>query len=467
MALSTILVSGYGLPDLNLDLRLNKNHDNYIAVSEKDLGLSDLPKPQVDDGEGNPETVDGRYRIPVSPVCVPMNKEQVAVPVTFCPIDPCYSPLEGLLKIKVTWLAKYPFASNVPLPIPEEINEISGLAITLTGQDDWGYIGTSCTITAEQIEAANAGLADVLEQAETEITYQDEPVEGVWTIEDVKYDGSTSKAIANIVFIPNDEKTFRKTIVPKDLTITDSRDVKPELLKGLLSFINFEDGAKDSVTGNDWTLGKSTSITDNGKVGKALVTAKNGMVSSTKDDGNNYGESAENVGLYNGTIACWFNENQIDIGGGGSYFLRVDLGFKRVGIYIYVFGNATSTYNFGASINRAYNVYEYTSELNLSSLGITNSEYVHLAITWTEDRVVKMFVNGEYKQTWNVTEQKWNEMMAQDTDAFGIDHGSENNGGGQGLVDEVGFWNRALADSEIKSLYNAGINGITYPFSGV
>ena len=58
-------------------------------------------------------------------------------------------------------------------------------------------------------------------------------------------------------------------------------------------------------------------------------------------------------------------------------------------------------------------------------------------------------------------------MVSQDTDAFGIDHGSENNGGGQGLVDEVGFWNRTLADSEIKSLYNAGVSGKTYPFSGV
>lgn len=235
----------------------------------------------------------------------------------------------------------------------------------------------------------------------------------------------------------------------------------------MLSFINFEDGAKDSVTGNDWTLGSSTTIEEGGKVGNCILTKPNGSTSSTKNNGNNYGENAENVGLYNGSIACWYNANGGISGGTGSHILKLDLGFNRIGLYIYIFGNGSSGYSFRATINRAYSSSGYKSELDLVSLGITSSEFVHLALTWTEDRVVKMYVNGEYKQTWNVTEEIWNKMVAKDTDAFGIDHGSETAGGGEGFVDEVGFWDRALADSEIKSLYNAGINGITYPFNGV
>lgn len=466
MVLSTILVSGFELPNnLETTIRLNRTHETYTLVPESALKLGELDKPQVDDGEGNLEDLDGAYRVQMSPICVPMQAKSVVIPIYFYPKDTCYPRKETLLRIKPVWLARYPYVENYPLPVPTEITDISGLSITLTGSDDWGYKNEPCDITAEQILTANTGLADELSAAASEMIYQDDIVAGAWIVEGVHYDGLSGVCSVNIVWLPEDDKTFAKLIVSKEMVVTDNRKINLSFLKkGLVSFIGFDENAKDSVTGSFWTLGSSTSITDVGKVGKGFVLAKNGTVSLQANNGNNYGTSSENIGLHNGTIACWYNENQINLGGGGSNLLNIDFGFNRIGLVIYVFGNATSTYLFKSVINRDFNVAGRVKEINLVQSGITNNEYVHLAITWEEDRTIKMFVNGDLKETWQPTQQNWDTMISQSSDAFGITHGSYNDGGGQGLVDEVGFWDRELTEDEVSELYNAGINGKTYPW---
>jgi hypothetical protein len=36
----------------------------------------------------------------------------------------------------------------------------------------------------------------------------------------------------------------------------------------------------------------------------------------------------------------------------------------------------------------------------------------------------------------------------------------------QGSLDEIGIWSRALSATEVTSLYNAGVAGVQYPFTG-
>ena len=464
MAVSTmIVISGYTFPALSTDLTLTRSHSTYELVYEKDLNLSTLPRPTYKDADDQEQTVDGSYRLSVNPTEVAADAKEKFVKVLFYPATSELPLMEEVLKINVHWYKRYPFIKDLVLPVPSTITSES-LSITLTGGTDWGYKGNPCEITAEQILAANSGLSDDLVAAAGEMEYNGDAVPGVWSVLGTSYDGVSGICSVQFKWVPEDNKSFATLTASVDMSVTDNRNINLSFLKkGLLSFMGFDNGSiTDSVTGNDWTIGKSTSITDSGKVGKGFVLAPNGVTTATANDGNNYGASAESVGLHEGSIACWYNENQINLGGGGSDLLNIDFGFNRIGLDVYVFGNATEAYSFKAIINRSNYSVGHFKTVDLVQLGITNNEYVHLAITWAEDRVVKMFVNGVLKDTWQPTQTVWDKMISQTSDAFGITHGSQNAGGGQGLVDEVGFWDRALSEDEIAALYQAGVDGKSY-----
>lgn len=88
---------------------------------------------------------------------------------------------------------------------------------------------------------------------------------------------------------------------------------------------------------------------------------------------------------------------------------------------------------------------------------LDTSSYYHACGTW-DGATVSLYVNG---------------VFVDSNPSTGIDQSFSNQGtaigndaGGSpfdGIIDEVGFWNRALSASEISQLYNGGV-GRTYPF---
>lgn len=103
-----------------------------------------------------------------------------------------------------------------------------------------------------------------------------------------------------------------------------------------------------------------------------------------------------------------------------------------------------------------------TSEDLTTAQSISNDTWTFVAMTY-DGTTVRCYVNAGTPQT-VASSGNGSAGSGQQTGvgANTSDTGSYNNYW-QGNVDEVGVWSRALSDSEITELYNAGA-GLTYPF---
>jgi hypothetical protein len=86
----------------------------------------------------------------------------------------------------------------------------------------------------------------------------------------------------------------------------------------------------------------------------------------------------------------------------------------------------------------------------------------HIVVTRTGD-TVEMYVNGSNASTTKST----NATLVMTSTARTLYIGAELSASNvaDGVIDEVGFWNRLLTSTEVTELYNAGA-GLAYPFSG-
>lgn len=129
---------------------------------------------------------------------------------------------------------------------------------------------------------------------------------------------------------------------------------------------------------------------------------------------------------------------------------------------------------FGASGNRSYRVLQadggfYLDVINSSdtsaqgawpTLGLTAGNWYHIVITWkASTSKANLYVNGAV-QTEKTTSGVTNLKNSTATFAVGSDSDLAANLG-DGLVDEVGVWNRVLTTSEVSGLYGSG-SGLAY-----
>lgn len=239
MAVSTmIVISGYTFPALSTDLTLTRTHSTYELVYEKDLNLSTLPRPTYKDADDQEQTVDGSYRLSVNPTEVAADAKEKFVKVLFYPATGELPQMEEVLKINVHWYKRYPFIKNLILPVPSTITSES-LSITLTGDTDWGYKGSPCEITAEQILAANSGLSDDLVTAAGEMEYNGDAVPGVWSVLGTSYDGVSGICSVQFKWVPEDNKSFATLTASVDMSVTDNRKSEVDLLTKLSNHCSF------------------------------------------------------------------------------------------------------------------------------------------------------------------------------------------------------------------------------------
>jgi len=96
--------------------------------------------------------------------------------------------------------------------------------------------------------------------------------------------------------------------------------------------------------------------------------------------------------------------------------------------------------------------------------GIADDAWHHLVVTYDKaDGGLKLFFNGAFVASW--PEFKTNvDSSGSSPLSLGIARvGSNNWGDFDGLIDEVGIWNRALAPDEIAYLYNSGYGHLIIP----
>lgn len=93
------------------------------------------------------------------------------------------------------------------------------------------------------------------------------------------------------------------------------------------------------------------------------------------------------------------------------------------------------------------------------SVLIMTGQWSHVAFTFTNDgidAIVKLYVNGQVEKTAAVTPNNidaLNELMV------GVIEDSDGSETFDGLIDDLGFWERALSDDEIQGIFNSGNDG--------
>jgi len=241
------------------------------------------------------------------------------------------------------------------------------------------------------------------------------------------------------------EKGGTPTSLPSSLTL------------GCLAFFPCDD-EYEAVHGEAWTKGTDYSTAE-GKIGSGIVeTRYNNNTGLRHAYDSTYPQLMGNE-LAQRTLAAWVkitenNNNQpilvVRWSGGNAY------------------GFSVAADKFG----------DYYADGNFDSLGrfhtlatpIPINEWHHFAYTQntytsngsTVVREFKYYLDGELVETQTVS--GFAVSITNDEHMIGSHRGWAAQS--SGVIDEVGVWQRALSAEEIKALYDAGNEGVTYPFEG-
>lgn len=92
---------------------------------------------------------------------------------------------------------------------------------------------------------------------------------------------------------------------------------------------------------------------------------------------------------------------------------------------------------------------------------VADSNWHHIVVTWSNPSTAKVYIDG-VDETVSLVSDTLDSLN--NTIQFTI--GAESSIGQfiDGIIDEFGFWSRALSSSEVSQLYNAGA-GLSYPFT--
>lgn len=290
-----------------------------------------------------------------------------------------------------------------------------------------------------------------------------EETEGVQSVSslDVSFDGNSRNLKINahimtewggaIVSVGNEPASDVPTPTPPPPPLV----LPSSLTIGCLAFFPCDD-EYEAVHGEAWTKGSNYS-TDAGKVGQGLVETRYDVDTGLRHTYDSTYPKFLGGDLAQTTVAAWV---KITVDNSGAVLLVVrwsgsnshclTVGVNRFGDY-YADGN-----------------YDSTSKYHTFDNPIPIGEWHHYAITkmcytqgTTTTKDMKFYFDGELVET------KHSNISYPVTN---VEHmiGSHRGWAAQssGVVDEVGIWQRALSEEEIKALYDAGNDGVTYPFEG-
>jgi hypothetical protein len=225
--------------------------------------------------------------------------------------------------------------------------------------------------------------------------------------------------------------------------LTNAQTVIPSYVptNGLVGWWPFNGNAIDeSVNTNDGTVNGATLTADrNGNANKAYNF--NGI--------NNYIEAPSNTGLQLSaaySIGLWFKSNIFNAGQYGYTLISKIQSSGWYGGYETMIGETNSI----GGVNHTGNI---NGNFQLPYSGLSSGNWYSVIVTFNGTQL-KLYVNGNIVNTVN---QSGTLQTGNDPLRFG-----RRGGGGiydqwfNGVIDDIGIWNRALTECEVKKLYTSG-----------
>jgi hypothetical protein len=213
------------------------------------------------------------------------------------------------------------------------------------------------------------------------------------------------------------------------------RDTPSTLLSGLLAYWNLNTNSWLDSSGNGNTLDYFDS---------QVSTAAGKIGNSTLFSGSNYLYKSSFSITTNCSFSFWFKS---------SVTSGADLG---VGVVDAVGGFYNNGFRF-LSIDGVIYFQAPSAEVANSIDSYCDGTFHH-AVGTADGSAIKIYIDGSFKQ------ENSNYLGAVDVSDMAIGSYGDALAQSGTQIDEVGVWNRALSQTEITSLYNAGA-GKTYPFN--
>ena len=230
------------------------------------------------------------------------------------------------------------------------------------------------------------------------------------------------------------------------------------LTDNIISYWKLEEA---SGTRYDAVVASANDLTDNNTVGQG--TGIIGYGADLERDNTEYFSrtDASFAGFPTGSFSfsMWVKAESDPADGYDYGLVGKYAGSPNRSLYI-TYGQYTSKYYLGIAISSNGTTYGTNLDtLGLGSYRLVPGTWYHLAFVLTASSRCEIFVNGV--SVVNTTSSVVSGMFNNAEDfRLGTYDGAN---GFDGLLDEVGLWNRQLTDAEITSLYNSG-SGLQYPF---
>ncbi len=210
------------------------------------------------------------------------------------------------------------------------------------------------------------------------------------------------------------------------------------VIDGLVSYFSLEEASGMRVDAHG-----SNDLTDNDTVGSA-----SGKVGTAADFEADNSESLSHAGINVTdavTVSLWFNQESQPAGYIGLFSRDGDLGAGRRQVTLYV----NPLQKLAAYLNGgAQGAIDGSGATTFST-----ATWYHVAITFDASAGLIAYVNGEVEGSINLLTGPLG------SGAVAVSLGNDIGSGGRyfdGLIDEVGLWERALTSTEITWLYNSG-----------
>lgn len=214
------------------------------------------------------------------------------------------------------------------------------------------------------------------------------------------------------------------------------------LIDNLIAYYKLDGNSNDSVASNDGTdtdvsyvAGKINQAADFNGSSSKIVLGTTGLPSGTSDR----------------TISAWINPDNL----------------TEFGV-IFAYGTASSgagfQWGFDSSTDKLI-VGRYGANASAaSSTGITTDTLQHVAVKYAHGVGLTYYLNGQPDGTASISSVNTNLTYARIGKAIPDWDAADGAYLFDGIIDELGVWDRALSDEEILELYNSG-DGLSYPFS--
>ena len=219
----------------------------------------------------------------------------------------------------------------------------------------------------------------------------------------------------------------------------------------------------DETSGTRADSHGSNDLTDNNTVGSATGIINNGAdFESTNSEFLSITDAAQSgldlgAGGTDFSISFWFNAESLPSSGQYRTWFWKWVGGTNNRQYVIDLTNASGTYKSSILLSSTGSAGAYSSEVNFSTSFSTATWYHFVYVYDASAGELKAYVNASLEVTHTGTP----------TSIFD-GNGDFKVGAGQGYIDgvldEVGVWDRTLDTTEISSLYNGG-SALAYPFT--